>query len=758
MVELGIISRAVARTGVLALGSGRVIEAGVGAKAANLDRAAAAGLPVPAGFVIAHCQPAALGRDDLAVLGHGKVAVRSAFSAEDSASTAMAGYFDTELGVAPNAVAITAAIESVRGSAARVRAKGVAVPAETRLDVLVMHQVDAQRAGVLFTEAQFEDDLGSVVDGLADTLVSGHEAGDTFRLAKLRRFERPDRSLPPWQQRLARLLRSVRQTFGEADWDIEWADDGDTCWLVQIRPITVGPRRNEAFTIANHKEILPELPSVLMTSIIESATFDLMEHYRLVDPSLPVDRPFIESFAGRPYINLSQLTDLLRRLGLPTRLLSESLGGDPEIIVGFRPTRVVLALPAFVRLGIAQVGAVGHARRTEQRIDQLVERSSPDFASAIDGLRASYIALVTEMSALATAMAGPVSALRSLGVLDEHIARQRTPGTSMLEDLQPLRELASGDPSIRDDLDALRVPTDPRFVELWAEWLRNHGHRGVYESDVARPRFAEKPDPILRAISHGASPTSRNGASRDGRSGDGASRSYTSLKLAVAMPLRIAARRPMVARERIRWHAMMAFAHFRGRILDLADAAVEAGLLPDRLAVFDLSIEELEALDRGERFTSGALQQRRLDIESLALIRLPDIVHRFDDLDALGGADAGDDRQTYRGVPLTSGTVEGVALRCDEPPDGLPNGFDRASTIMLARSVDAGWVPIFAQVAGIAVEIGGDLSHGSIILRELGLPAATNMGTMANIRTGDRVRLDAGIGTLSLVDSASDTT
>ena len=44
----------------------------------------------------------------------------------------------------------------------------------------------------------------------------------------------------------------------------------------------------------------------------------------------------------------------------------------------------------------------------------------------------------------------------------------------------------------------------------------------------------------------------------------------------------------------------------------------------------------------------------------------------------------------------------------------------------MARSVDAGWIPTFGLVAGVVVETGGDLSHGSIILREIGLPAITN--------------------------------
>lgn len=70
---------------------------------------------------------------------------------------------------------------------------------------------------------------------------------------------------PAFVRRLQELLRDMRREFGEGDlgWDGEWADDGERCWLLQVRPITRSTTRNEAFTVANHKEILPELPSPL---------------------------------------------------------------------------------------------------------------------------------------------------------------------------------------------------------------------------------------------------------------------------------------------------------------------------------------------------------------------------------------------------------------------------------------------------------------------------------------------------------------
>ncbi len=726
------------------LGSGAVMASGAGAKAANLDRAAADGLPVPAGFVV----PDAADLGDLGPAGLGPalrplsaaVAVRSAFSAEDGVATAMAGRFETELGVAANE-------EDVAAAVARVRESGSVEPSARR-DVLVMSMVAAERAGVLFTEQQFEDDLVNVVSGLAESLVSGAEAGEEFQLPKLRWREQPDPSQPGWKQRLALLMRDVSQTFGEGDWDIEWADDGTTCWLVQLRPITASPRRNETFTIANHKEILPELPSVLMASVVESSAHDLMSFYRDVDPNLPVDRPFIESFAGRPYINLSQLTDLLRRLGLPTALLADSLGGEPELLIGAQPLRLFRSLPTLVRLGIAQLGAVGRAEQAERDIEALANSGLEDFEATLEALRRVYVELVTQMSSLATAMSVPVALLRRLGVLDAHLSTQRTPGTQMLDDLEPLTTLANRDDSVRAELEAGHLPDDPSFERLWHRWCEAHGHRGVFESDVARPRFSEEPAPILSSILNGGLGAGSGSASNKARS---------STLAMVTKPLWSVARRPMAAREQIRWSAMRSFATIRGRLLALADQAVAAGQMPDRAAVWDLSIDELVLMSEGHTWTAEKWAARRQQIEARSTLRLPDLLRRFDDLTQLGGAAVDDGTRVFRGVSLTAGVVEGVALRCAEPPASLPDGFDPATTILVARSVDAGWVPAFGQVAGVAVEIGGDLSHGSIILRELGLPAVTNLGEIGPaVATGVEVRLDAGSGRLELTGPEAD--
>jgi pyruvate,water dikinase len=54
--------------------------------------------------------------------------------------------------------------------------------------------------------------------------------------------------------------------------------------------------------------------------------------------------------------------------------------------------------------------------------------------------------------------------------------------------------------------------------------------------------------------------------------------------------------------------------------------------------------------------------------------------------------------------------------------------------------------------AGLAIDVGGPLSHGAIVARELGVPCVINtrVGTEL-LRTGDRVRLDGGAGTVTRI-------
>lgn len=694
--------------GTLALGSGRANALGVAPKAAMLDRAAAAGLPVPIGFIVPD------GVDTPALASpwtHAPLAVRSAFGAEDGGESSLAGWFTSRLGVA--ASDFEEAVAAVRASAAR-------RDGSFRLDVLVMAMVEARHAGVAFSEPGTYDDVANVTDGLADALVSGEVEGERVLLPRLEPAD------DGWPSRLRDLLRDTRREFGDEPWDIEWADDGTTCWIVQIRPITRATLRNETLTAANHAEILPRLPSHLMTSIVEEAGPDLFEWYRKRIPGLPVERDFLHVVAGRPMINLSLLEDMMRHLGLPTKLVADSIGGGHSVEQPIAPTRVFRRSPSLIRLGLAQISAVVRSTSIRKRAAMIGTATPSSFTSAADDLHRSYVALVTGMFPLSSAIGPPLAALRSAGTLLEHASTHRTI-TAELADRRNVLRRTHG--SKRDDV--LR-----RF-------LADFGHRGVYESDIARPRYHDDPTTLADDHLPEALAVGIDASNAPGR---------RSLKGWLTLPIWWTAAKPMAARELLRHDAMRSFAEIRSGFVTLANHAVETGQLTAVDDLWLLTADEVRQLDKGWSPDEMFWVERRALRSELDELDVPHVVQRFDDpadwLDD-GTVDAGPQDGVWRGLALTVGRVSGRAWVLDEPSSTLPDGFEPGSTVLVARSIDAGWISTIADVAAVVVEIGGDLSHGSILVRELGVPAVTNVsGATRQIATGDTITVDAGAGTV----------
>ena len=53
------------------------------------------------------------------------------------------------------------------------------------------------------------------------------------------------------------------------------------------------------------------------------------------------------------------------------------------------------------------------------------------------------------------------------------------------------------------------------------------------------------------------------------------------------------------------------------------------------------------------------------------------------------------------------------------------------------------------------IDVGGTLSHGAIVARELGIPCVINTGDGSRrLRTGDRVHVDGDAGTVRVLASA----
>jgi phosphohistidine swiveling domain-containing protein len=104
------------------------------------------------------------------------------------------------------------------------------------------------------------------------------------------------------------------------------------------------------------------------------------------------------------------------------------------------------------------------------------------------------------------------------------------------------------------------------------------------------------------------------------------------------------------------------------------------------------------------------------------------------------------------GKPGSAGRVEGIVQIIDSPEEG---GRLQVGEILVARTTNVGWTPLFPRAAAVVTDIGGSLSHAAIVARELGIPAVVGCAdATTRLKNGDRVRVDGGKGIVEILDKA----
>jgi pyruvate,water dikinase len=77
--------------------------------------------------------------------------------------------------------------------------------------------------------------------------------------------------------------------------------------------------------------------------------------------------------------------------------------------------------------------------------------------------------------------------------------------------------------------------------------------------------------------------------------------------------------------------------------------------------------------------------------------------------------------------------------------------------ILVCPATDPGWTPLFLVAAGLVMEVGGLMTHGSVVAREYGIPAVVGVaGATTRLRTGQRVRVDGGRGRVTVLEGSDE--
>jgi rifampicin phosphotransferase len=109
------------------------------------------------------------------------------------------------------------------------------------------------------------------------------------------------------------------------------------------------------------------------------------------------------------------------------------------------------------------------------------------------------------------------------------------------------------------------------------------------------------------------------------------------------------------------------------------------------------------------------------------------------------GQAAGD---TIKGVGASPGRVAGTAAVIHGPGEFAQM---HQGDILVAKITTPAWTPLFALAAGVVTDVGGPLSHSSIVAREYQIPAVLGTGVATErIRSGQRITVDGDGGVVTM--------
>jgi pyruvate,water dikinase len=596
---------------------------------------------------------------------------------------------------------------------------------------------------------------------------------------------------------LAEQLERIQALLGEAQ-DVEWAWQDGRFFILQSRPVAVlaepPPLLDQEWTRAHYAEFLPELPSPFFGSLLEGAQNRLLDCFK--ELGLELDRlgPYEKLILGRPYLNVSLIKRIMAQVGLTSYPFLQMLGYSrnstsipPKIFsldwkTAWQARRVYWRVFQQMRRSQAELNRIQKLVDETQTLlaevepagaagwlKQLRQQENWYTQLAVAKLRLSLgLIALTGLGAqlLAPVSQAPMTTLGALASQGLHLAKDE-----LNQALIILSQAAAGDPPSRAAL--LNAPADfalegqnaafpAEFQRGFGDLLAKYGQRAVYEADPGWPRYNDEPAVLLQIIQQyvksepwtkPAEPTPPLVDPPKGINRLFPWR-YQGINLIVAW-----LRRLLGLRDELNNLQAQAAAACRQWGLGLGHKWFSQGWLEQPEDIFWLTVAEIERVFRVEAGVAATLSAtviaRKETYQTYAQTQLPftlkDSQLALIQLGVGFLAEAALATEATVGLPISPGQARGTVVVVRHPDE-----FEKIADeiILVMPSTDPAWLPLLHLAAGLIVETGGLLSHGSVIAREYGLPAVANIPQATQrFHTGDKVLVDGSTGVVQLLES-----
>ena len=731
---------------------------------------------------------------------HG-LAIRSSAPFEDQQAFSFAGQFKTFLGVK--------GVDNIADSVVQIWQSALSDNVQTYLDqfgfasmqrsiaVILQRMIKPQLAGIVFTRHPVMNDINTVVievvAGMGEQLVSGRKEPvriyvDKSTLACAVRFGQESnpaiKSFVANKNQILQLVRTalkIEKIFGEPQ-DIEWAIENDRLWILQARPITnsISKSRNfidksgriwtDYFFVERFNKPLSPLGWSFIKQWIEKNAFREPLWY-LGKDKIVTDKKLTILRNGHPYTQLKVFQSLYSVIPLrfispdkkASLLLTNSSGNSWLALLRSIP---FLLSRLFLRDAnwIPQVHLNLWQRFETKTMKRLKELHNIRHITT-DNYR--LLQLFAEAEHLTDQFLSlhrwSITFADIFYVLLDKICEVLLRGSyspDLLEDmLSGLRENRTVQANLRLANLATVLSLHNGFDKKLNSFLKEFGHRAE-SLDIAEPTWHENPQLVknLAAQLHQSGQAHNllkeakiKSKSRE-EAIDRCKQAITKfnpllrpvLHFAYMITLRYA-QEFAVLRENQRdlWHRILQLARLSA--LKIGDNAVADNVLQQKDDVFFLTKKELYFLFSG-RLNSPDLIKEKVRTRKEHLNELTfNWLQKTDKT----GVQEPSARTRLEGLGVSRGRISGYAR--------LAGCFSEAvhaqkGDILIAHTADPAWTPIFSIIGGLVLEVGGVLSHASIVAREFGLPAITSVPEATKmIRDGDFIEIDGEKGIIQIL-------
>jgi phosphohistidine swiveling domain-containing protein len=311
--------------------------------------------------------------------------------------------------------------------------------------------------------------------------------------------------------------------------------------------------------------------------------------------------------------------------------------------------------------------------------------------------------------------------------------------------------------------------------EIWSDFqhrFRAHldlfGHI-IYEADFAKPLPLDDPTPMFQVCQmylrgEGGNPYERQEKleTRRLKSTETVLQRTRGLRRwAFDKSLNLAQSRAEVREDAI---ADIGFGYpaLRQALGELAQRMIQVGVIEEAEDIYYLNKSEIEAMvpalgkDSSLASMVHIVRERQEELEAAKQLIPPPMLpptKKYMGIDMEHFVPASGDEHTeqvLKGVGASAGrvTAKACVLSSSEDFDNMQPG-----DVIVASITTPAWTPIFPMASAVVTDIGGPLSHGSIVAREYGIPAVLGTGVATRrIRNGQLITVDGSAGEVTLLE------